>query len=134
MLTKRCEKTGKQLEPVEEVTVDVDPEFAGVCVEKLSQRKGSLIEFKDFRDKSRLIFAVPTRGLVGLMTEIRTETKGTAVVNRVFSSYEEDVGVIESLTRGKLVSMEQGNATAYALNMLEDRGALFIEPGKCGGS
>lgn len=67
------------------------------------------------------------------MTEIRTETRGSAVVNRVFSGYEASAGHIESLFRGKLVSMEQGQATGYALNMIEDRGVLFIEPGTVGG-
>lgn len=66
---------------------------------------------------------------LGFMTEIRTETRGSAVVNRVFDSYEHSAGTIDSLFRGKLISMEQGSATAYALNMLEERGVLFIEPG-----
>lgn len=130
MLTKRCAKTGKVLEPVEEVTVDVELQYSGWCVEQLSQRKGQLIEFKDHGDgKTRLIFSVPSRGLLGFLTEIRTQTKGSAILNRVFSSYEEDAGPIDSIYRGKLVSMDNGTATAYALDAMQDRGVLFIEPG-----
>jgi predicted membrane GTPase involved in stress response len=75
----------------------------------------------------RLIVGIVSQ--LGFMTEVRTETRGSAVVNRVFQEYSESAGHIESLFKGKLISMDQGSATAYALNMIEERGQLFIEPG-----
>ena len=130
VLTKKCPTTGKTLEPVEEVTVDVDQELSGVVVEKLSARKGHLVHFGEHRGKSRLIFHVPSRGLLGFVNEVKTETRGSAVVTRLFLEYKTSVGQIDALFRGKLISMDRGAATAYALNLLEDRGVLFIEPGE----
>jgi len=130
VLTKKCPTTGKTLEPVEEVTVDVDQELSGVVVEKLSARKGHLVHFGDHRGKSRLVFHVPSRGLLGFMNEIKTDTRGSAVVTRLFLEHKASVGQIDALFRGKLISMERGSATAYALNMLEERGVLFVQPGE----
>lgn len=129
VLTRKDPATGKTLEPIEEVTVDVDQELAGIVVEKLNARKGSMVQFAEHRGKARLIFHVPSRGLLGFMNEVKTETRGSAVVTRMVKGYEPSVGQIDALFKGKLISMESGTATAYALNMLEDRGVLFIDPG-----
>jgi GTP-binding protein len=129
VLTRKDPATGKTLEPIEEVTIDVDQELSGPVVEKLNARKGTMVHFGEHRGKARLVFHVPSRGLLGFMNEVKTDTRGSAVVTRMVKGYEPSVGQIDALFKGKLISMESGTATAYALNMLEDRGVLFIEPG-----
>lgn len=116
---------------MEEVFVDIDKEYASKCVEKLSARKGELIEYKELDDtKTRIIFMAPSRSLMGFMVELKMESRGTAVVNRVFAHYQKGVGKIDIMPKGKLVSMDSGTATAYALNLVEERGILFISPGE----
>jgi GTP-binding protein len=132
ILTKICPETKKKLEPFEEVIVDVDSEFSGAVVSSLTgNRKGILMEMAENADgKSRLIFEVPSRGLLGFSSEIATATRGTAVVNHVFledRQYAGDLGLDSS--RSKIVSMAKGKATAHALGNLSLRGTLFIEPG-----
>ncbi len=129
VVTRKDPATGKTLEPVEEVTIDVDQELSGPVVEKLNARKGTMVHFGEHRGKARLVFRVPSRGLLGFMNEVKTDTRGSAVVTRMVVGYEPSVGQIDALFKGKLISMESVTATAYALNMLEDRGVLFIEPG-----
>jgi len=123
--------TGQRLEPIEEVTVDLDEGFAGAVVEKLGQRKA---ELKDMRPtgggKQRLIFHAPTRSLLGYHGEFMTDTRGTGILNRVFHAWEPYRGVIGRRSNGVLVSMEQGVSVAYALWYLEERGPLFIGPGE----
>ncbi len=123
-------ENGRRLEPVEEVQIDVDEEFAGVVVEKLAQRKG---EMQDMRPsgggKLRLVFRVPTRGLIGYQGEFLTDTRGTGVLSRVFAAYEPWKGPIEGRRNGVLVSNASGAAVAYALWNLEERGPMFIRPG-----
>jgi GTP-binding protein len=122
--------TGARLEPIEEVVVDVDEPFAGVVVEKLTQRKGELIEMRPAgAGKTRLVFHAPSRALIGYHGEFLTDTRGTGVLNRVFHGYAPWKGPIAQRHTGVLVSAEQGEAVAYALWNLEDRGPLFIGPG-----
>jgi GTP-binding protein len=126
VLFKRNEE-GKLLEPIEEVVIDVDEPYSGIVVEKLSKRKG---EMKDMRssggDKLRMIFHVPSRGLIGYQTEFRNDTRGTGVLSRLFHDYQPYKGDIESRRNGMLVSNCSGETTAYAMVNLEERGVLFI--------
>ncbi|MGP1394558.1 MAG: translational GTPase TypA [Inquilinaceae bacterium] len=123
-------QTGQQLEPIEEVQVDVDEEHAGIVVEKLSARKA---ELRDMRPsgggKQRLVFQAPTRGLIGYHGEFMTDTRGTGVLYRTFDSYAPFRGVIEGRRTGVLISTDDGTAVAYALWKLEDRGPMMIHPG-----
>ncbi|AIF80645.1 hypothetical protein I862_00400 [endosymbiont of Acanthamoeba sp. UWC8] len=128
VLFKRDENNGL-LEPIEEVVVDVDENYSGVVVEKLSQRKG---ELKDMRpsggNKIRIIFHVPSRSLIGYQGEFRNDTRGTGVLSRLFHSYQEYRGEIEGRRNGVLISNCDGETTAYAIWNLEDRGTMFIPP------
>jgi GTP-binding protein len=124
-------ETGERLEPIEEVVIDVGEEYTGPVVEKLAQRKGRMVEMRVAgAGKSRLVFHVPSRGLIGYHNEFMTDTRGTGVMNRLFHAYEPYKGDIPGRRTGTLVSAEQGAAVAYALWNLEDRGALFIAPGE----
>ncbi|CAB9496478.1 factor TypA-like SVR3, chloroplastic [Seminavis robusta] len=132
ILMKECPDTKKKLEPFEEVIVDVDSEFSGTVVSSLTgDRKGILMEMTENADgKTRLMFEVPSRGLLGFSSEIATATKGTAVVNHCYLEdrlYAGQLGLDSS--RSKIVSMVQGKATAFSLGNLAQRGTLFIEPG-----
>jgi GTP-binding protein len=125
------EKTGQRLEPIEEVVIDVDEEYSGVVVEKLSARRGDLREMRPSGGgKQRLVFHAPSRALIGYHGEFLTDTRGTGVLHRVFHSYAPDRGPIERRRHGVIISTSQGNAVAYALWNLEDRGPLFIAPGE----
>lgn len=122
--------TGENLEPVEEVIIDVDEEFTGAVVQKLTERKAELMEMKPSGGgRQRLIFQSPTRGLIGYQSELLTDTRGTAIMNRVFHSYVPYRGAIQGRRTGVLISNSQGNAVAFALWNLEDRGPLMIKPG-----
>ncbi|MGP1256005.1 MAG: translational GTPase TypA [Kiloniellales bacterium] len=124
------EEGGQRLEPLEEVTVDVDEEFSGAVVEKVSQRKGELTEMRPSGGgKQRLVFLAPARGLIGYHGEFLTDTRGTGVMNRVFHGYTPYKGPISGRRSGVLISNSDGNAVAYALWNLEERGVLFVEPG-----
>ncbi len=126
VLFKRDE-AGKLLEPIEEVVIDVDEPYSGVVVEKLAKRKG---ELKDMRssgsNKIRMVFHVPSRGLIGYQTEFRNDTRGTGVLSRVFQSYQPFKGEIEQRRNGMLIANCSGETTAYAMVGLEERGTLFI--------
>jgi GTP-binding protein len=123
------ETNGDVLEPVEEVVVDVDEAFSGVVVEKLSSRKGEMIEMKPSTGgKNRLVFYVPSRGLIGYQSEFLTDTKGSGVLNRIFHAYVPYKGEIAYKKNGALISTEAGEAVAYALWNLQDRGVMFIKP------
>jgi GTP-binding protein len=121
--------TGAKLEPIEEVVVDVDEEFTGIVVDKISQRKG---EMKDMRPsgggKTRIIFHVPARGLIGYQSEFMTDTRGTGVMNRLFHDYAPYKGDIPGRRNGALISTDQGEAVAYAIWNLQERGTMFIVP------
>ena len=122
--------TGQRLEPIEEVVIDVDEEFSGSVVQKVSERKGDLIEMKPSgAGKSRLVFHVPSRGLIGYQSEFMTDTRGTGLMNRLFHGYAPYKGAIASRHTGVLISNGDGTAVAYALWNLEDRGPMMIDPG-----
>ena len=124
------EGTGRLLEPIEEVVIDVDEEHAGVVVQKLSERKADMIEMKPSGgNRQRLVFHAPTRGLIGYQGELLTDTRGTAVMNRLFHGYAPYKGDLSGRRNGVLIANEAGEAIAYALWNLEDRGPMMIEPG-----
>ncbi|RYH04650.1 GTP-binding protein [archaeon] len=118
-------------EPFEEVTVDVDLEYQGLIIDAMSGRKGVLKEFKDISNRCRLVFMVPSRGMMGFRHEILTVTRGNATVNSIFSHYD-DVNRSDfyGMKKGKLVSMETGTASGYALNAIAERGVLFVDVGE----
>jgi GTP-binding protein len=129
VLFRRAED-GTLLEPIEEVVIDLDEEHAGVVVQKLSERKAELIEMKPSGGgRQRLVFHAPTRGLIGYQGELLTDTRGTAIMNRLFHGYAPHKGQIQGRRNGVLISTDDGEAVAYALWNLEDRGAMMIEPG-----
>ncbi|CAG7592838.1 MAG: translational GTPase TypA [Candidatus Midichloria sp.] len=123
------DEDGSRLEPIEEVLIDVDEEYSGIVVEKLSIRKGEMLEMKHSGSgKLRLVFLVPSRGLIGYQSEFRNDTRGTGVLSRLFNSYQKYKGEITTRHNGALISNSDGEAVAYALWNLEERGALFIHP------
>ena len=119
---------GQQHEPIEEVTIDVDDEYTGVVIEKITgPRKGDLSEMKPAgAGKTRIIAKVPSRGLIGYQGEFLTDTRGTGVLNRVFYEWSPYKGNIPGRRSGVLISMENGISVAYALFNLEERGKMFI--------
>ena len=124
------DETGQLLEPIEEVVVDLDEEHQGAVVQKLSERKADLIEMKPSGGgRIRLVFHAPTRGLIGYQSELLTDTRGTGIMNRLFHGYAPHKGAIQGRRNGVLISTDQGEAVAYALWNLEDRGPMMIEPG-----
>jgi len=121
---------GQLLEPIEEVVIDLDEEHAGAVVQKLSERKADLIEMKPSGGgRQRLVFYAPTRGLIGYQGELLTDTRGTGIMNRLFHGYAPHKGSIQGRRNGVLISTDQGEAVAYALWNLEDRGPMMIDPG-----
>ncbi|TPM28739.1 translational GTPase TypA [Mesorhizobium sp. B2-3-4] len=123
-------ENGELLEPVEEVVIDVDEEHAGVVVQKMSERKAEMVELRPSGgNRQRLVFHAPTRGLIGYQSELLTDTRGTAVMNRLFHAYEPYKGELAGRTNGVLISNEQGESVAYAMWNLEDRGPMVIDPG-----
>ena len=124
------EETGEKLEPVEEVIIDVDEEHSGAVVQKLSERRA---ELRDMRPsgagRQRLVFHAPTRGLIGYQSELMSDTRGSAIMNRLFHGYVPYVGDIPTRHTGVLLSNADGDAVAYAIFNLQDRGPMFIEHG-----
>ena len=124
------DEDGNRTEPVEEVIVDVDEEYSGVVVQKISERKGELQDMRPSGGgKQRLTFYVPTRGLIGYLSEFLSDTRGTGIMNRLFHEYQPFKGAIATRHTGVLISTDQGEAVAYAMWNLEDRGSMMIEPG-----
>ncbi|GLK84056.1 translational GTPase TypA [Ancylobacter defluvii] len=122
--------SGEILEPIEEVLIDVDEEYSGVVVQKMSERRAEMVEMKPSGgSRQRLVFYAPTRGLIGYQGELMTDTRGTAIMNRLFHAYQPHRGEIPGRRNGVLISNEAGEAVAYALWNLEDRGPMMIEPG-----
>jgi GTP-binding protein len=123
------DESGNRLEPVEEVTIDVDDEFSGVVVDHLNRRKG---EMQDMRaagaGKTRLIYHVPSRGLIGYQSQFLSQTRGTGVLNRIFHAYSPFKGHIDGRRNGSLISTDNGESVAYALFNLQDRGDMFVGP------
>jgi len=125
------EEDGRRVEPIEEVTIDVDEEYSGVVVDKLSQRRGEVVEMRPSgHAKTRIVAHVPSRGLIGYHGEFLTDTRGTGVLNRVFHAWAPWRGTMPSRRTGVLISTEDGDSVAYALWNLEERGKLFIGPGE----
>ena len=126
----RTDENGQKLEPIEEVIVDVDEAYSGIVVQKLSERRA---EMRDMRPsgagRQRLVFHAPTRGLIGYQGELMSDTRGTAIMNRLFHSYAPYVGDIPGRHTGALLSNGDGEAVAYAIFNLQDRGPMFIEHG-----
>jgi len=121
---------GNTLEPVEEVVIDVDEEYSGTVVQKMSERKADMIEMKPSGgNRLRLVFHAPTRGLIGYQSELLTDTRGTAIMNRLFHGYEPYKGELAGRNNGVLISNDQGESVAYALWNLEDRGPMIIDAG-----
>jgi GTP-binding protein len=131
VLTRENPDTGETEEPFEECLVDVDEPYAGVVVEKLSRRKGVMQDMRPSGGgKVRMTFHIPSRGLIGYHGEFLTDTRGTGIMNRMFSGYEPWAGTIEGRRAGSLISSENGTAIHYALFYLQERGTLFVEPGE----
>ena len=121
---------GERLEPLEEVTVDVDDAYTGVVIEKISNRKGEMVDMRPTgAGKTRIVFHAPARGLIGYHGEFLTDTRGTGVMNRMFLKYSAHKGAVGGRINGVLVSTEDGEAVAYGLWYLEERGKLFVVPG-----
>ena len=119
--------SGNRLEPIEEITVDLDEEYSSKIIDSMNRRKGQLIDLKDTgKDKKRLIFHAPTRGLMGYTSRFLTLTKGTGVINRLFHSYDKYTGDMEGRRNGALISMESGKAVAFAIFNLQARGEMFV--------
>ncbi|CAK7258260.1 MULTISPECIES: translational GTPase TypA [unclassified Shinella] len=125
------EATGQMLEPIEEVVIDVDEEHSGVVVQKMSERKAEMVELRPSGgNRVRLVFFAPTRGLIGYQSELLTDTRGTAIMNRLFHDYQPYKGEIGGRVNGVLLANEAGEAVAYALFNLEDRGPMVIDAGE----
>ena len=121
---------GEKLEPIEEVVIDVDDEHSGIVVQKLSERKADMLDMRPSGvGRTRMVFHAPTRGLIGYQGELLSDTRGTAIMNRVFHEYAPHKGRIQGRHTGVLIAMEQGEAVAFALWNLEDRGPMIINPG-----
>jgi GTP-binding protein len=130
VLFKTDEATGERLEPLEDVVIDVDEEYSGVVVEKMSQRKAEMTGMKPSGGgKLRLTFLAPSRGLIGYHGEFLTDTRGTGIMNRMFHGYTPYKGPIEGRRNGVLISNGAGETVAYGLWYLEERGPLFIGAG-----
>src|SRR6202522_1581374 len=126
----RKDEAGEPLEPIKEGVIDVDEEHSGVVVQKMSERKGEMIEMRPSGGgRLRLVFLAPTRGLIGYLGELLTDTRGTAIMNRLFHNWGQWKGDIAGRRNGVLISNEAGEAVAYAMWNLEDRGPMMIEPG-----
>ncbi len=130
VLYKSDPVSGQRLEPIEEVTIDVDDPYTGVVIEKISGRKGEMTDMRPTgAGKTRLTFWAPSRGLIGYHGEFLTDTRGTGVMNRMFHGYAPYKGQVAGRTNGVLISTGDGESVAYALWYLEERGKLFIVPG-----
>jgi GTP-binding protein len=123
-------ENGEKLEPIEEVTVDVDDAYTGTVIEKISQRKGEMVDMRPTgAGKTRIVFHGPARGLIGYHGEFLTDTRGTGVMNRMFLDYAPHKGSVGGRINGVLISTEQGEAVTYGLWYIEERGKLFISTG-----
>jgi GTP-binding protein len=126
----RTDENGQTLEPIEEVVIDVDDDYSGVVIEKLSQKKAELVEMKPAgAGKTRLVMHAPSRALIGYHGEFLTDTRGTGVMNRSYLEHSPHKGAIEGRRNGVLISNGDGAAVPFALWNLEERGVMFIVPG-----
>jgi len=121
------EENGEKLEPIEEVTIDVDEEYASTVVDKMNKRKAEMIDMRaSGAGKQRIVFHAPSRGLIGYQSQFLTDTRGTGVLNRIFHGYAPYKGDIKGRHSGVLISTDTGTAVAYALFNLQDRGIMFV--------
>ena len=121
---------GQRCEPIEELSIEVPEEFVGAAIEISTRRKGALIHMEPRGDRTLLEFEIPTRGLMGLRSNLLTASQGEAIVAHRFKEYQPFKGEIEKRSNGSLVSLETGQAIAYSMNKLLDRGRFFVEPGE----
>ena len=125
----QTDKNGNKTEPIEEVTIDVDEEYASSVIDSMNKRKGEMLDMRSAEaSKSRLFFKVPSRGLIGYQSTFLTQTRGTGVMNRIFHSYDLHKGQFKGRTTGVLISTDTGTAVPFALFKLQDRGPMFIDP------
>ncbi len=130
VLFQRDPATGDIMEPIEEVVIDVDEAYSGIVVQKLAERKAEMVEMRPSGGgRLRLVFHAPTRGLIGYHGELMTDSRGTAVLNKLFHGYAPFKGELIGRRNGVLISTDIGEAVAYAMWNLEDRGPMMIEPG-----
>jgi GTP-binding protein len=123
----QTDDSGKKLEPIEEITMDLDEEYSSKVIDSMNRRKGQLIDLKDTgKNKKRLIFHAPTRGLMGYTSRFLTLTKGNGVINRIFHSFGKYAGDLEGRRNGALISMASGKAVAFAIFNLQARGEMFV--------
>ena len=116
-----------RLEPVEEVVIDVDESFSSTVISSMNNRKSEMIDMKTSSGKTRIIFKSPSRGLIGYQSQFLTETKGTGILNRIFHSYEPFKKKVKEKRNGSLMSTETGQAVAYAIFNLQERGVMYIQ-------
>lgn len=121
---------GQRCEPIEDLSIEVPEEFVGAAIEISTRRKGALIHMEPRGDRTLLEFEIPTRGLMGLRSNLLTASQGEAIVAHRFKEYQPFKGEIERRSNGSLVSLETGEAIAYSMNKLLDRGRFFVEPGE----
>ncbi|MDB2325367.1 translational GTPase TypA [Alphaproteobacteria bacterium] len=125
----QTDEAGKRIEPIEEVTIDVDEEFASTVVDSMNRRKGEMVDMRAAgAAKTRIVFLAPSRGLIGYQSQFLTQTRGTGVLNRIFHSYAPYKGDVEGRRNGALISTDSGVAVAYALFNLQERGQMFVNP------
>jgi GTP-binding protein len=122
------EIAGEKCEPIEELHVDVPEEYSGKVVEMVSSRKGEMLNMERKGDRIHLEFKIPSRGIIGMRTNMLTATAGEAVMNHRFLAYEPFKGAIDTRTQGSLIALETGTAFAYSISKLSDRGSFFIDP------
>jgi GTP-binding protein len=125
----QTDEAGNRIEPMEEVTIDVDDEFSSTVVDSMNRRKGEMLDMRAAgAGKTRIVFLAPSRGLIGYQSRFLTQTRGTGVLNRIFHSYAPYKGDVEGRRNGALISTDSGVAVAYALFNLQDRGLMFVNP------
>ncbi len=124
----KIDKNNKKLEPIEEVIIDVDDEYASTVIDSMNKRKAEMLDMRNTSGKTRLVFKAPSRALIGYQSRFLTETRGTGVLNRLFDSYGNFKGDISTRRNGALIATQTGIAVAYAIFNLQDRGTMFIDP------
>ena len=121
---------GEECEPIEELTIDVPEEYSGKAIEMVANRKGNMTNMATIGDRTHLDFEIPSRGIIGLRSNLLTATQGEAIIAHNLKGFEPYKGEIVMRTSGSLIAMETGDTYAYAINKLQDRGKFFIDPGE----